>query len=172
MNLDLSSISDYIFRTGKLETQIADSDRHFFPVWLNYNSLTKFFFCSFGFILGWGSSSPKFTPPFSYFLAIVYIFQPFDKYYYRRLHRWTGHVARMPLTRAPRLILTSWVDSRRPLWCPQMNWGRTLKKALQGYDLPTEFAKWREVTADRNQWRAHCSSKMPKATKETPAFPQ
>jgi hypothetical protein len=26
----------------------------------------------------------------------------FDKYYYRRLLRWTGHVARMPLTRAPR----------------------------------------------------------------------
>jgi hypothetical protein len=50
-----------------------------------------------------------------------------------------------------------------------MNWGRTLKKALQGNDLPTEFVKWREMAADRNQWRAICGSKMPSATKETPA---
>jgi hypothetical protein len=53
-----------------------------------------------------------------------------DMYYNRRLLRWTGHVARMPLIRAPRKIITSWVDNPRPLGCPQMNWGRTLKKAL------------------------------------------
>jgi hypothetical protein len=33
--------------------------------------------------------------------------EPFDKYYNRRLLRWTGHVARMPLTRAPIKIITS-----------------------------------------------------------------
>jgi hypothetical protein len=53
-----------------------------------------------------------------------------------------------------------------------MNRGRALtlkkKKALQSNDLPTEFAKWREMAADRNQWRAVCGSKMPSATKETP----
>jgi hypothetical protein len=49
-----------------------------------------------------------------------------------------------------------------------MNWGRTLKQALQSNDLPTEFVKWREMAADRNQWRAVCGSKMPSATKETP----
>jgi hypothetical protein len=54
--------------------------------------------------------------------------EPFDTYYNRRLLRWTGHVPRMPLTRAPRKILTSWVDNPRPLGCPQMNWGRTLKR--------------------------------------------
>jgi hypothetical protein len=43
-----------------------------------------------------------------------------------------------------------------------------LKKALQSNDLPTEFVKWREMAADRNQWRAICDSKMPSATKETP----
>jgi hypothetical protein len=37
--------------------------------------------------------------------------EPFDTYYSRRLLRWTGHVARMPLTRAPRKVLTSWVDN-------------------------------------------------------------
>jgi hypothetical protein len=47
--------------------------------------------------------------------------------------------------------LTSWVENPRPLGCPQMNWGRTLKKALQSYDLPTEFFKWRETAADRKQ---------------------
>jgi hypothetical protein len=74
----------------------------------------------------------------------------------------------MPLIRAPRKILTSWVDNPRPFGCPQMNWGRTLRKVLQSYDLPIEFVKWREMAADRNQWRAICSSKMPSATKETP----
>jgi hypothetical protein len=92
----------------------------------------------------------------------------FDTYYDRRLLRWTGHVARMPLTRAPRFFLTSWVDNPRPLGCPQIKWGRTLKKALQSYDLPTEFFKWREMVADRNQWRALEGSKTPSTTKETP----
>jgi hypothetical protein len=74
----------------------------------------------------------------------------------------------MPLTRAPRKILTSWVDNPRPLGCPQMNWGRPLKKALQSNDLPTEFVKWLEIAVDQNQWRAVCGSKMPSAKKETP----
>jgi hypothetical protein len=47
--------------------------------------------------------------------------EPFDKYYNRRLLRWTGHIARMPFTRAPRKILTSSVDNPRPLGWPQMN---------------------------------------------------
>jgi hypothetical protein len=49
-----------------------------------------------------------------------------------------------------------------------MNWGRTLKNALHSYDLPSEFVKWREMVADRNQWPAVCGFKMPSATKETP----
>jgi hypothetical protein len=93
--------------------------------------------------------------------------EPFDAYYNRRLLRWTGHVAQMPLTRAPRKVLNSWVDNTRPLGCPQMNWGRTLKKVLQSYDLPTEFVKWGERVADRNQWRAIRGSKTPSTTKET-----
>jgi hypothetical protein len=49
-----------------------------------------------------------------------------------------------------------------------MNWGRTLKMALQSYDLPTEFVKWREMAADKNKWRAICGFKTPSTTKETP----
>jgi hypothetical protein len=30
-----------------------------------------------------------------------------------------------------------------------MNWGRTMKKALQSNGLPTEFFKWHEMAADR-----------------------
>jgi hypothetical protein len=31
------------------------------------------------------------------------------------------------------------------------------------------FIKWREMAADRNQWRAICGSKTLSATKETPS---
>jgi hypothetical protein len=30
-----------------------------------------------------------------------------------------------------------------------MSWGRTLKKALQSFDFPTELAKWRKMAADQ-----------------------
>ena len=82
-----------------------------------------------------------------------------DTYYHRRLLRWAGHIARMPLNRAPRMLLTGWVANSRPTGCPQMTWGRTLKKALQRNSLPTDFSKWRELAADRGQWRAICGAK-------------
>jgi len=43
-----------------------------------------------------------------------------DSYNHNRLLRWTGHVARMPMSRAPRQLLTSWVAHSRPGGCPQM----------------------------------------------------
>jgi hypothetical protein len=95
--------------------------------------------------------------------------QPFDTYYNRRL--FDGQAMRPnAINPFPKKFLTSWVDNPRPLGCPQMNWGRTLKKALQSNDLPIEFVKWRELASDRNQWRAICGSKTPSTTKETPTF--
>jgi hypothetical protein len=43
-----------------------------------------------------------------------------------------------------------------------------MKKVLQSNCLPTEFFKWCEIAADRNQWRAISGSKMTNATKVTP----
>jgi hypothetical protein len=82
----------------------------------------------------------------------------------------------MPLTRAPRKILTSWMPSNELgpssekiksslLW-------ESLKKALQSNDLPTEFVKWREMAADQNQWRAICGSKTPSTSQELPTSPR
>jgi hypothetical protein len=44
----------------------------------------------------------------------------------------------------------------------------TLITTVDFFDGQAEFASWRKMAADRNQWRAVCGSKMPSATKETP----
>jgi hypothetical protein len=76
-----------------------------------------------------------------------------DSYYHNRVLRWAGHVARMPMNRAPRQLLTGWVAHPRPIGCPEMNFGRTLKKALKRNDLPTDFATWSAIARDRPRWR-------------------
>ena len=40
-----------------------------------------------------------------------------------------------------------------PANCPEMNFGRTLKKALKRNDLPTDFATWSAIARDRPRWR-------------------
>jgi len=94
--------------------------------------------------------------------------EPLESYYHRRLLRWAGHVARMPLNRLPRLLLTGWVANPRPLGCPQMNWGRTLKKALRSKDLPTDFVAWRLIANDRARWRQICGGAMPRQATNHP----
>ena len=42
---------------------------------------------------------------------------------------------------------------RRRLTGLDMTWDRTLKKALTSVGLLTEFTKWRDLTAYREQWR-------------------
>jgi len=83
-----------------------------------------------------------------------------DSYYNNRILRWAGHVARMPMTRAPRQSLTSWVEYSRPNGCPEMTWGRTLKKALQCKGLPVSFKEWRATAADRSEWISRTYSKL------------
>jgi hypothetical protein len=82
-----------------------------------------------------------------------------DSYYHDRILRWAGHVARMPMTRAPRQLLTGWVAHSRPNGCPEMTWGRTLKMALKCKGLPANFKEWRAIAEDRSEWRSRTYSK-------------
>ena len=43
-------------------------------------------------------------------------------YFRNRVLSWAGHVARMPMSRAPRQLLTGWVSHSRPIGCPQVTW--------------------------------------------------
>ena len=61
---------------------------------------------------------------------------PLDIYYSRCLLRWAGHVSRMPMSRVPRKLLTSWVAKPRPVGSPQMTWGRALNKAHRAAGVP------------------------------------
>ena len=45
---------------------------------------------------------------------------PLDTYYNCRLLRWAGQISRMPMSRVPRNLLTSWVAKPRPVGSPQM----------------------------------------------------
>ena len=93
-----------------------------------------------------------------------------DSYYHNRVLRWAGHVARMPMSRAPRQLLTGWVAHPRPIGCPEMNFGRTLKKALKRNHLPTDFAAWSALARDRPRWRLLTHS-TPPPSPPTPSPP-
>jgi len=66
-----------------------------------------------------------------------------DSYYHNRIIRWAGHVARMPMTRAPRQLLTGWIAHSRLNGCPEVKWGRTLKKALKCEELQVNVKEGR-----------------------------
>jgi len=75
-----------------------------------------------------------------------------DTYYHNRILRWAGHVARMPMPRAPWQLLPGWVAHSRPNGCPEMTWGRNLKKALKCRGLPANFKERRAIAEDRSKW--------------------
>ena len=57
--------------------------------------------------------------------------RPLRWHYETRLLRWAGHIARMKHDRLPLMLMTSWCPNSRPVGCPRMTFGRTLKKALK-----------------------------------------
>jgi len=96
-----------------------------------------------------------------------------DYYYNTRLLRWAGHVARMPMNRLPRKLLTGWVNHKRPRGGVQMTFGRTLNKALLSAKIPVSFDKWHAHAQDRVDWRrriglSKANSKKNYNTKITP----
>ena len=81
----------------------------------------------------------------------------------RRVQFWTlKHVCSSSdctnpqLTRAPRQLLTGWVAHSRPNGCPEMTWGRTLKKALKCKGLPVNFKEWIGRSGDHGRTRNLC----------------
>ena len=61
---------------------------------------------------------------------------PIDTYLVQRQLSWLGHVARMPMDRLPRRMLSSWVVNKRPRGSPQFTYGRGIYKALKKVDIP------------------------------------
>ena len=57
--------------------------------------------------------------------------RPLRWHYETRLLRWAGHISRMQHDRLPLMLLTSWCPNSRPIGCPRMTYGRTVKKALK-----------------------------------------
>ena len=89
-----------------------------------------------------------------------------DNYFHNRILRWAGHVARIPVSRAPRQLLTGWVSHSRPIDCPQMTWGRTLENALKSKGISKDSDEWIAVAKDsRSKWRqlTHSNPKPPDA---------
>ena len=59
----------------------------------------------------------------------------------------------MPMSRAPRQLLTGWVSHSRPIGCPQVTWGRTLENALKSKGISKDFGEWIAIAKDRSKWR-------------------
>jgi hypothetical protein len=74
------------------------------------------------------------------------------------------------MSRAPRQ-LTHQLDAHpRPIGRPEINFGRTPKKALKRSDLPPDFATWSTIARDRPRWRLLTHSK-PTPSPPTPNPP-
>ena len=97
---------------------------------------------------------------------------PLDTSYNRRILRWAGHASRMPMSRVPRKLLTSWVENPRPVGGPQMAWGRALNKALRAAGVPSTFTKRWDLAAYRDQWQVLCGTKAGGTVHTPPKHPR
>ena len=65
----------------------------------------------------------------------------------------------METHRLPRKLLTGWVAHPRRCGGQELNWGRSLKKALKSKNFPDDFYSWSEIAQDRTTWRARHTAK-------------
>ena len=86
--------------------------------------------------------------------------------------RWAGHATRVPMSRAPRQLLTVWVAHPLRIGCQEINLCRTLKKALKRNALHRDFVTWRAIDCGRPRWRllAH-STPTPSPPTPNPSTP-
>lgn len=75
-----------------------------------------------------------------------------DHYYHTRVLRWAGHVTRMPMSRRPRLFLTSGLLNQKQNGAMKI-WGTTVVNALKAKKIPHTFEEWRVLAHDRDDWR-------------------
>ena len=74
-----------------------------------------------------------------------------DAYVTKRHLQWAGHVRRMPFDRLPRKLMSSWVQSKRPIGCPSFTYGRGLYKSPDKAGVNKE--EWPSLAQDREIWR-------------------
>jgi len=74
-----------------------------------------------------------------------------ETYVRRRQLQWAGHVARMPLSRLPRMFLTAWCGHPRPQRRPDFTYGESLAAALEYAGIDQD--SWMELAQDRAQWK-------------------
>ncbi len=72
-------------------------------------------------------------------------------YLHRRIIKWVGHVARMPLDRLPRKFLTAWVRGPRDKKQPKLHYGTHITTCLKKIGV---FDGWYTRAQDRKGWRA------------------
>ena len=76
--------------------------------------------------------------------------QSIDSYIVKRHLSWAGHVSRMDFNRIPRKMLSSWVNHKRNVGCPEFTYGRGLYKMLKMSGLCKN--SWFEIAKDRLEW--------------------
>jgi len=84
-------------------------------------------------------------------MAVFHRLGLFDigSYFHYQFLCWAGHVARMPMSQAPRQLLASWFAYSRPVGCPQMTWDMALENTLERKGNSKEFDEWFAIAKNR-----------------------
>ena len=78
---------------------------------------------------------------------------PLIHYFDKRLLQWAGKLARMPLTRMPRRMMTAWAPHSRPRGMAK-SWGQTLNDCLKRNGVPTRLEEWVNIARGHDNNKA------------------